>query len=55
MQAGSMHAARKDRFVACKPYVTEELRVNGGVVRRLRASYQESLCSRLGRGAFEDE
>jgi len=47
-----MHGAGKDRSVACKPHVTEELRVNRGGVGRYDGFLSESFCSRLGCGGF---
>jgi hypothetical protein len=45
-----MHGAQKDRFVACKRHVTEELRVNRGGLGRYKGFIGESFCSRLGCG-----
>lgn len=50
-----MHGAGKDRFVACKPHLAEELRVNRGRLGPCEGLSESHSTKRLGCGGFEDQ
>jgi hypothetical protein len=54
-RADVLHGAEKDRFVACKPHLAEELRVNRGGFGPCEGLSESHSAKRLGCGGFEDQ